>query len=284
VRADQRFVGLPKAFWANVRTISQEAGYTQRRKGEVKVHTVAEMAAAMTACGLRVTHLTGKDGTTELGYTLERYFAYRADVLNAHVAPLLMDAPEAKALFEQLHEQLKPTCPIPMNKQKGEKASPNFLTGIVNMLVQANSEGLSVDYDPRELTTFTKDGAPLRTLARRVDGCFPGPVNPVAVWEIKEYYYTTTFGSRVADGVYETLLDGLELEEVKHREGIECEHVLIADSKYTWWECGRSYLCRIVDMLNMGYVDEVLFGKEVVERLPGLVRGWVAAARQRETG
>ena len=76
MRADQRFVGLPKAFWANVRTISQEAGYTRRRRGEVKVHTVAEMAAAMTACGLRVTHLTGKDGTTELGYTLERYFAY----------------------------------------------------------------------------------------------------------------------------------------------------------------------------------------------------------------
>jgi hypothetical protein len=283
MRADQRFVGLPKAFWANVRTISQEAGYTQRRRGEVKVHTVAEMAAAMTACGLRVTHLTGKDGTTELGCTLERYFAYRADVLNTHVAPLLMDAPEAKALFEQLHERMKPTCPLPMNKQKGDKASPNFLTGIVNMLVQANSDGLPVDYDPRELTTFTKDGAPLRTLARRVDGCFPGPVNPIAVWEIKEYYYTTTFGSRVADGVYETLLDGLELEEVKHREGVECEHVLIADSKYTWWECGRSYLCRIVDMLNMGYVDEVLFGKEVIERLPGLVRSWVAAVRQRET-
>ena len=32
----------------------------------------------------------------------------------------------------------------------------------------------------------------------------------MALWEIKEYYYTTTFGSRVADGVYETLLDGLE--------------------------------------------------------------------------
>ena len=29
---------------------------------------------------------------------------------------------------------------------------------------------------------------------------------------------------------------------------------------YTWWQCGRSYLCRIIDMLHMGYVDEVLFG------------------------
>lgn len=143
------------------------------------------------------------------------------------------------------------------------------------MLIEANSEGLAVDYDPRELTTFTKDGAPLRTLARRVDGCFPSPVNPIAVWEIKEYYYTTTFGSRVADGVYETLLDGLELEELREHEGIHADHVLIADSHYTWWESGRSYLCRMIDMLNMGYVDEILFGREVVERLPDMVRGWV---------
>lgn len=39
---------------------------------------------------------------------------------------------------------------------------------------------------------------------------------------------------------------------------------------------GRSYLCRIIDMMHMGYVDEVLFGKEVVERLPKIVKGWIA--------
>jgi hypothetical protein len=117
----------------------------------------------------------------------------------------------------------------------------------------------------------------LRTLARRVDGAFPKTVNPVAVWEIKEYYHTTTFGSRVADGVYETLLDGMELEELREHEAVEVKHYLIVDAHYTWWDCGRSYLCRIIDMLHMGYVDEVLFGREVVERLPGLVKEWVAA-------
>jgi len=30
----------------------------------------------------------------------------------------------------------------------------------------------------------------------------------------------------------------------------------------------------------MGYVDEVLFGSEVVERLPTLVKGWVNLARE----
>lgn len=57
----------------------------------------------------------------------------------------------------------------------------------------------------------------------------------------------------------------------------------MVDSHFTWWECGRSYLCRIVDMLHMGYVDEVLFGREVVERLPVVVKGWVAELEKRNT-
>ena len=129
---------------------------------------------------------------------------------------------------------------------------------------------------------MTRDGAPLRTLARQVDGAFPSIVNPIAVWEIKEYYYTTTFGSRVADGVYETLLDGMELEELQERERIHVKHYLMIGAHYTWWECGRSYLCRIIDMLHMGYVDKVLFGHEVIERLPSLVKEWVSLVHRRQ--
>lgn len=97
---------------------------------------------------------------------------------------------------------------------------------------------------------------------------------------MKEYYYTTTFGSRIADGVYETLLDGMEIEELQEHEGINVRHYLMIDSHTTWWKSGRSYLCRLVDMLHMGYVDEVLFGYEVVERLPQIVAEWVSLAHQ----
>jgi len=191
-----------------------------------------------------------------------------------------MDAAQAKKEFDDLHNRLKPTCPLPLNKQKGEMKAPAYLTGIINMLIEANSEGCTVNYDPRELTTVTLNGAPLRTLARRVDGAFPAIVNPVAIWEVKEYYYTTTFGSRVADGVYETLLDGMELEELALNEKVDVLHYLMLDARYTWWDCGRSYLCRIVDMLHMGYVDEVLVGREVIERLPALVTEWVRKLRR----
>jgi len=150
------------------------------------------------------------------------------------------------------------------------------------MLVEANAGKTPCDYDPRQLTTVTTNGAPLRTLARRVDGAFPSVVNPTAIWEIKEYYYTTTFGSRVADGVYETLLDGMELEELHEHENIKVSHCLMIDAHYTWWDCGKSYLCRIIDMIHMGYVDEVLFGYEVVERLPTLVKEWAVTINSKK--
>jgi hypothetical protein len=171
---------------------------------------------------------------------------------------------------------------VPMNKQKGGKRKPAYLTAIVNMLVEANIGDLACDYDPRELTTFTHMSAPIRTLARRVDGAFPSAKNPIAVWEIKEYYHTTTFGSRVADGVYETLLDGLELEELRRSERVDCKHYLMIDARFTWWDCGRSYLCRIVDMLHMGYVDEVLVGTEILDRMPALAREWVELLKKRD--
>ena len=275
MRPDARFVREPQSFWANVRTISQSGGYTVRGAGSVRVFSVAEMVKVLARSGLGTAHVYRDGAPTALGRKLADYFSYRADVLNTYVEPRLMDVTRARAVFEELQARFTPACPIPSNKQTGDKAGPAYLTAIVNMMIEHHASGHPVDYNPGKLTTITRDDTPLRTLSRRVDGAFPGTINPIAIWEIKEYYFTTTFGSRIADGVYETQLDGMELQELKDSEGIAVEHLLIVDSHYTWWQCGRSYLCRIIDMLHMGHVDEVLFGYEAVERLPDIVRGWV---------
>jgi len=275
VQPDRRFLHKSSSFWACVRTVSQEVGYTVRLKKIVKVPTLEQMASAFDSLGLDSQRIRNhKDEPTKLASELLDYFKYRANALNKVVEPLLMNAEEAKREFCKLKKKLKPKCPLPMNKQKGSKKAEAYFTCIINMIIEANAHDYSCDYDPRKLTTVTKNGAPLRTLARRVDGAFPTVVNPIAVWEIKEYYYTTTFGSRVADGVYETLLDGMELQELRVNEGIDVKHYLMIDSHFTWWECGRPYLCRIVDMMHMGFVDEVFFGKEVFTRLPSVVAGW----------
>jgi hypothetical protein len=231
---------------------------------------------------LHTHHLERNGKPTDFAQKLTSYFAFRADVLNNTVQHQLMDKDSAKAMYEKLLRAQSYKLPVSLNKQKGDKKQIAYLTAMVNMLIEANADGIEFDHDPRQLTTITRDGLPLRTLARRIDGAFPSAVNPVAVWEIKEYYHTTTFGSRVADGVYETLLDGMELEEMEAATGVQVDHVLIADAHYTWWECGRSYLCRMIDMLHMGYVDEILFGMEILDRLPTMVREWSKKTRERQ--
>ena len=239
------------------------------------VPSLDQIRVAFAKLSLSVNHIADdKNRMTEFGSALLDYFTYRANLLDTTVRGNLMDKAAAEVVFKKLRKQLKPKCPLPMNKQKGKKRTHAFLTGIVNMLIESNIGDASCDYNPLSLTTITHDAMPLRTLSRRVDGAFPSVVNPIAIWEIKEYYYTTTFGSRVADGVYETLLDGHELEELEAAARRKIQHVLMVDDYFTWWKCGRSYLCRIIDILHMGYIDEVLFGREVIDRLPALAREW----------
>jgi hypothetical protein len=291
VTPNSRFTKRDKQFWAYVRSLSQKIGYVERLKqrkglvgqvGPIKVPSPTEMKAALLAIQLNPDFIVDSRGMpTKLGRELIEYFDYRAKVLNTFAERQLMHAHEAKELFERLQARYKSKRVAPLNKQSKEKKKPAYLTAIVNMLIESSIEGMPCDYDPQKLTTVTRGGAPFRTLARRVDGAFPSPVNPIAVWEIKEYYYTTTFGSRVADGVYETLLDGMEIEEINSTSPAKehIRHYLIVDAHFTWWTKGRPYLCRIVDMLHMGYIDEVLFGREVVDRLPILARQWMKCAR-----
>ena len=274
MQPDPRFLGQPMVFWANIRSISQAVGYTDRATKSIRVPTRREIEAAYSTLGLTTHHLYSRDGLTDLGQTVHDYYTYRAAVLNNTVQHLLMDAPEARERLETFMTGVIPRHPLAMNKQKGEKAGPSPLTNAVNLVIQKVIGNEPCDFDPRQLTTFTRDGVPVRTLARRVDGAYPSTVNPVAMWEIKEYYFTTTFGSRVADGVYETLLDGLELEELRKEENIDCQHYLFVDSFNTWWNMGRSYLCRMIDIMHMGYVNEVIFGREVYDRLPTIAAQW----------
>jgi hypothetical protein len=283
MRANAAFQGLDKSFWAHVRSLSQTIGYTARGTNAVKAPTLTEIHNGMGKLGLLSDHLLQGSKPTAFAQKLLDYFTFRAGVLNNTVQQQLMVAAEAKALYEKLLENQKYKIAATMNKQTGDKRQVAYLTAIVNMLIESNSDGLTYAHDPQKLTTVTKDGRPLRTLSRRVDGAFPSTVNPAAIWEIKEYYYTTTFGSRIADGVYETLLDGLELEEMRLETGVAIEHILIVDAKPTWWSSqGRGYLCRMIDMLHMGYVSEVLFGREVELRLPDLVRDWARTTRARQ--
>ena len=77
------FRSEPKEFWANVRTISQQVGYTVRGKGQVKIPNLTEIKKAYKYLGLNLHRIVNeKDVLTKFGNDLLEYFRYRADVLN----------------------------------------------------------------------------------------------------------------------------------------------------------------------------------------------------------
>lgn len=280
MKPNNKYTDLGLEFWANIKLLNQRLGYFERKTKKNQnpnfvIPTIEQVKNTFDQEDLDYSKLIKNNKWTAYGKTMIEYFQHRKEALNEKVKPNLMSAKSAKTLFRKLKRELKPKCPLPMNKQKGKKKDFAFFTCIINMLIEANANGNPCNYDPMELTSITKDGFPVRTLSRRVDGAFPTVINPVAIWEIKEYYYTTTFGSRVADGVYETLLDGFELKEIEENVNKKVKHYLMVDDYITWWKLGRSYLCRIVDMLHMGFIDEALFGIEVVDRIPTLVNEWI---------
>jgi len=262
------------SFWSFIKFISERLKYTDRNSGFVKSYSADEVLALCNHFNISINQ--------PLIATALKYCDMRANLLNAS-APMFMDAATAENEFlklQKIHTQERLTCKLPRNKQKGAMSNIAFFTAMINILTELTirkitgcRDGACFDDDPCTLLNV-RDAFEriVGVSSRRFDGTYPNTAYPKIVWEIKEYYYTTTFGSRIADGVYETLLDGYELNEIQQRTGQKIFHILFIDAYDTWWGMGKSYLCRIIDALNMGLVDEVIIGKEIFSRWPMLLR------------
>ena len=275
MKAFNEFKQMDPSFWAFIKFISETLGYTKRGQGIVKTYTYPEIRDLCLDTNTTADH--------DLIRAAVDYSIMRADLLNEFAEGMLMDDYAASLEFqkwEQLHRLHNYNCKLPMNKQKGSMRQVAYFTAIINILAEKTIRELKgdtsdpgFDDDPRGLSyIWNEDGYIIGASSRRFDGAYPSIQNPRLVWEIKEYYYATTFGSRVADGVYETQLDGFEFKEIYERTGIKVYHVLFVDAYRTWWEQGKSYLCRLIDALNSGVVDEVIIGREVLTRWPELLR------------
>ena len=121
-----RFLNRPKSFWASVRSLSQKVGYS--KKDMIVVPTVEQMAAAFDKLGLDSQSLFLEGRPTPFAIDLLDYFNERSRVLMNEVKPKLLNAEQAKDLFLCTRAEFDHKCPIPMNKQKGEKRAEAFLT------------------------------------------------------------------------------------------------------------------------------------------------------------
>ena len=176
-----------------------------------------------------------------------------------------MDVEEASHIFQEMYDTGRYKCKLILNKQKGDLRKVNYFTAIITMIAESILGGEEdFDPDPRGLIYLLNNKKVIGASSRRFDGAYPSIYNPKIVWEIKEYYYSKSFGSRVADAVYEAELDGYEFNSIYDRTGQKVHHVMFIDSYYTFWRLGKSYLCRFVDILNMGLLDELIVGREVL--------------------
>lgn len=275
MQAFPEFRDMPMAFWAMIKYISETLGYTVRGQGIVRTYTIDEVDSLLSKNGIVMDY-----DAIEMA---KLYVDMRANLLNNEVQHNLMNSHEAREAFEELlpiHRDNGFKCKLPMNKQKGEMRQVAFFTAIINIIAEDTIRHSSIydgslgfDDDPRGLVyAFDNENHIIGASSRRFDGAYPSTINPRIVWEIKEYYYAKTFGSRVADGVYETQLDGYEFRGISQRFHKPITHVFFLDAYKTWWEDGKSYLCRIIDILNSGLVDEVIVGREVFHRWPRLLK------------
>lgn len=257
MKAFPEFSMEDNSFWSLIRFISEKLGYTNRRTGLVSSYSPEEITVL---CNRE--HIYVPD---DVIMKASIYLQKRATAINNTVQNNLMNAEQAEKVFMDLYSSRQYDSKLIMNKQSCDKKKVNFFTAIITMIAEDILGGADTfDPDPRGLSYLVDNDSLLGGLSRRFDGAYPSVYSPKLVWEIKEYYYTTTFGSRIADGVYETQLDGYELKEIYQRTGHKIHHVIFVDSYKVWWEMGKSYTVRLVDALNMGLVDDVIFGREVL--------------------
>lgn len=294
MRASDYWRNQDEQFWAYVRVLSEKRGYAKRGTDSIAVFSLAECKATLRELDRDPTVLDDESG---LGARLVDYFDYRAHELNDVARNNLLEAREAEELFNGIVDRCCTSATelrdrmgvlvavkygvrggmsvrVPMNKQTGSKRAPSFLTGMVNILFSYELQGEAFEDDPRRLPVVDRDGELFAAMSRRLDGAYPASINPRAIWEIKEYYYTTTFGSKISDAVYISQLDGHERREIVEATGMPIDLYLFVDAYGTWWTKGKAYLCRLVDAVNKGVVDEIVVGRECVEAIPRLVSSW----------
>src|SRR5687767_4738780 len=101
MKPNSKFLKLPKNFWASVRLISQQVGYTEKltkkSAAQIKVPTINQIQSKLEKLGIDLDNLhSQKLQVGNFEETLHGYSAYRADIINTFVESHLMNATEAQ--------------------------------------------------------------------------------------------------------------------------------------------------------------------------------------------
>jgi len=150
--------------------------------------------------------------------------------------------------------------------------SSKALVATVEVLTRATclEFGFDVNVNPQKRAALVSEQY-IWVSPRRLDGAFPSLLNPVALWEIKEYWGGTQGGSKMSDAIYECQLVGQELRAFEDVHGRTVKHYVLLDGVHQW-ASRRADLRRAVDLVSAGLLDELIVGSDVLTDWPRIVR------------
>ena len=187
---NKKFLDLDLEFWANIKLLDQRLGYTVRKTKKYPitsflVPTPKQIIDVFLDEKLDYTRLVNENEFTPFGKAIQEYMMYRGEALTNHVEQNLMNKDQAKNLFTKTKQELNPKCPLPLNKQTEDKKDFAFLTGLVNMLIEANIGSFDCNFDPHELTAITIDNFPV------IESSVTSTVDPVVADNWRDSFFLT---------------------------------------------------------------------------------------------
>lgn len=250
-------------FWHAARMLIDQ---TPPRRG---VLSVAEIVFALeTAKTEAARGLTGYlAARQELLPMLAEYMRFRFEAANSLLAQARTEQ-EAKDDFAELSDEELATYGT---QSADHHQSPRVMVKTVEVLTRAVclEHGLDVNVNPQNRAVLISDDH-IWVSPRRLDGAMPSLLNPVGLWEIKEYWGETQGGSKMSDAIYECQLVGQELRAFEDLHGPHVRHYAILDGRQQW-SSRKSDLRRAVDLLCAGLLDELIVGREILTEWPRIV-------------
>lgn len=207
---------------------------------------------------------------------LVAYLDFRMKLWGVRGAKLRTEA-EANAFCVRVFKESPKTT---QTKNRDHHQSSKALVLTATRLAEAvcKEYGLTIDPNPQTRCVWLAQHK-LHVTARNLDGAIPGLLDPILIWEIKEYWGKTSGGSKMSDAVYECALVGRELREFEKRTGLHVEHAVLLDGK-DQWKSRKSDLLRFCDLYYQGLVDALFVGSEVETDWQPYVRRVVDRARR----
>ncbi|MER5771604.1 hypothetical protein [Streptomyces sp. NPDC001985] len=254
-------------FWNVVRMLADQSIAQRGRYASAidphEIISVLQASGTPAAHGL-VGYLRNHDDVLE---RLSDYWWKRREVSD-RILNLMRTEEEAKADYAGISDQVLQSYGV---RLEGYHTSSKVLVNTVDALVRLESErsGVPVDTNPQSRAALISDQH-IWVSPRRLDGAIPDLLNPVAIWEIKEYWGKTGGGSKMSDAIYELQLVGLELRMFEEKFGIHVNHYAVVDGR-DQWSSRKSDIRRAVDLLYSGILDELVVGEEVLTRWPEIV-------------